>query len=476
MVHVKFKAPEGNYLTKAVPDGHPELRKREIQQPPREPRQSESQYEGRSNLGVTSAVPPPSKVLVDTEEDIVEVQKKVCRIGRLSMGAIHGINPVGTLSRIDHAGGSSKQAGNFQYQPHASSVANDIVDEAMHMANYVMNSEEGDCLDRDWPGPGGQDALLTVFKTGDRAAVATSFERLAQEVRQILASQPSLIRNIDVPCKVFGDIHGQFRDFLLLLHNYGFPSATGPTFIFNGDWGDRGRHQLEVVALVFALKALFPQKVWLVRGNHEDAVQNMNMGPAGFDKECQYKLQGYGQRVFNAIHDAFNWLPLGCVIANQILVVHGGIGDGQWTLDYLENLPSHCCRPLDHDKIPRDKTVYNVLWSDPIPDDGPSPDLFGVHDSPRDGHAHMIVTFGKDVTDRFCAVNGLEMIIRSHQAIAKGFGYDVMHGGKCVRVFSARDYEGQGNDGCVLYVVEKGGHLLVRPQVVRSLMCPKVDG
>jgi serine/threonine-protein phosphatase PP1 catalytic subunit len=38
---------------------------------------------------------------------------------------------------------------------------------------------------------------------------------LADAVRKILAAQPTVVR-VDAPCKVLGDIHGQFRDLLLL--------------------------------------------------------------------------------------------------------------------------------------------------------------------------------------------------------------------------------------------------------------------
>jgi hypothetical protein len=48
----------------------------------------------------------------------------------------------------------------------------------------------------------------------------------------------------------------------------------------------------------------------------------------------------------------------------------------------------------------------------------------------------------------------------------------VMHGGKVVRCFSARDYEGHQNDACVISLRRRnpyGGTILVRPQVLRSI-------
>merc|ERR1712039_12590 len=98
----------------------------------------------------------------------------------------------------------------------------------------------------------------------------------------------------------------------------------------------------------------------------------------------------------------------------------------------------------------QNKWLWNILWSDPIEDDSLVPGLnFGVHKSPR-GPAS--VRFGWNVTQRFCATNGLDLVVRSHQAKKAGFGFDVMHNDMLTRVFSARDYEGNGNDGACLYL------------------------
>merc|ERR1712194_657116 len=191
------------------------------------------------------------------------------------------------------------------------------------------------------------------------------------------------------------------------------------------------------------------------------------MGKCGFRSECQARLGGQiGSRVFPTITETFDMLPFGCVIGSKILVVHGGIGDGEWNIEQLRQVQ----RPIDHDKLFATPTLYNILWSDPIAED--VEDCYGVHDSPRDGHASVIRSFGPDVTERFCRRNGLDMVVRSHQVLNKGRGYEVMHHSKCVRVFSARDYEGCENDGSILSIESSGsGPLVVRPQVIRSIKC-----
>lgn len=47
--------------------------------------------------------------------------------------------------------------------------------------------------------------------------------------------------------KTQGDLHGQLRDLLMFFHAFGLPAKTGTSFVFNGDFVDRGAHQLEAL-------------------------------------------------------------------------------------------------------------------------------------------------------------------------------------------------------------------------------------
>eukprot|EP00928_Gymnodinium_smaydae_P074226 TRINITY_DN57295_c0_g1_i1.p1 TRINITY_DN57295_c0_g1~~TRINITY_DN57295_c0_g1_i1.p1 ORF type:complete len:627 (+),score=64.87 TRINITY_DN57295_c0_g1_i1:48-1883(+) len=461
---VRFQAPNGEWKSKVVAPGIDEVRP----------------LDGASNVTLANAAPSTGRlhIVVDEEEDVVNPSTGHKRIAHLSGGALHGDD----LATSPHEHGLSDAASasfGFRRRPHASAIANDIIERVLEMSNVV--AQEGqDVLDKQWAGPGGSDPLSVMFNgQTDPRVIGQQIEQLAMETAARLQADATLVEK-DVPANVFGDLHGQFRDMLLFLHHYGFPGDRSPTFVFNGDWVDRGHHQLEVVILVFALKAVFPDKVVLLRGNHEDPHQNRSMGAAGFEQQCNARLgQDVGPRAFELFHQAFEQLPMACVVGGKILCVHGGIGEGTWDLDHVRRAR----RPLNHDSIPQDPVLYNMLWSDPIPDDpGAAEDHFGIHGSPRDGYKHLIVTFGKDTTDAFCKRTGLEMIVRSHQALVHGFGYDVMHGGRLVRVFSARDYEGQGNDGAILSVSQgvksaenPTDHLLVRLHVLRSLEFPKQD-
>lgn len=55
--------------------------------------------------------------------------------------------------------------------------------------------------------------------------------------------------------------------------------------------------------------------------------------------------------------------------------------------------------------------------------------------------------FGPDITEQFLSANQFSMLIRSHEA--KENGYEFQHNNKVLTVFSASNYNAEGNRGAV---------------------------
>mmetsp|Transcript_33560 Transcript_33560/g.32619 ORF Transcript_33560/g.32619 Transcript_33560/m.32619 type:complete len:107 (-) Transcript_33560:621-941(-) len=89
---------------------------------------------------------------------------------------------------------------------------------------------------------------------------------LCNKARDILMEE-SNIQNISSPITICGDIHGQFYDMMELFKVGGDCPKTN--YLFMGDFVDRGFYSVETFLLLLALKVRYPDRIWLIRGNHE---------------------------------------------------------------------------------------------------------------------------------------------------------------------------------------------------------------
>jgi serine/threonine-protein phosphatase 2A catalytic subunit len=218
---------------------------------------------------------------------------------------------------------------------------------------------------------------------------------------------------------VFGDLHGQVIDLIELFRMHGTPGKANPC-LFLGDYVNRGRYSVEVLTLLFLLKARFPYSVFLLRGNHEDG--RICRAYGHYDALIQLYPQDHAT-VWEACLDCFKVLPIAAVVNQKYLCVHGGLGPDVKSMNDIANLTRRI------DEYEPDSVIAQLLWSDPTTE---SKELWSP--SPR-GCGFL---WNEAATTSFLQTNSLQMIIRAHQLVMQG--YEQVHNDQVVTIFSAPNY------------------------------------
>ena len=219
---------------------------------------------------------------------------------------------------------------------------------------------------------------------------------LCDKAKEILVDE-SNVQRVDAPVTICGDIHGQFYDLIELFRVGGECPSTN--YLFMGDFVDRGYHSVETFLLLLALKVRYPDRITLIRGNHESRQITQVYG---FYDEC---LRKYGcVNVWRYCTDVFDYLSLSAVVDDKVLCVHGGLSPAINTLDQI--------RVIDRkQEVPHDGAMCDLMWSDP------DQDIEGWGLSSR-GAGYL---FGGDVVQKFNEINNLDLIARAHQLVMEGY-------------------------------------------------------
>mmetsp|Transcript_4737 Transcript_4737/g.15449 ORF Transcript_4737/g.15449 Transcript_4737/m.15449 type:complete len:421 (-) Transcript_4737:3279-4541(-) len=284
---------------------------------------------------------------------------------------------------------------------------------------------------------------------------ASSVEMLLTRATAVLKKEKTLVRrapSMDVEeIIVVGDTHGQYHDVLKLFSLAGAPSAKR-MFVFNGDFVDRGAWGVETLLLLLSHKLRAPEEFMIIRGNHETEFCTECYG---FERELSVK---YGKTAGRVLYPAFLALcaamPLACVIQDTTLILHGGLfrAAGMKKHDAMHNPRLGSLNDLEKaskggaDPVGEGRSMIagDVLWSDPIAEDGL-----------RHNEARGIgIQFGPAQTREFLQAENLKLIIRSHEgpdarhdrpempSIMSGFcvDHDCGDAGKLCTLFSAPNY------------------------------------
>lgn len=241
---------------------------------------------------------------------------------------------------------------------------------------------------------------------------------LCEYVKDLLLEE-SNVQPISAPVAVCGDIHGQFYDLLQLFSVGG--ELPDQSYIFMGDYVDRGSYSVETFTYLMLLKARYPDKVTLLRGNHETRQITQVYG---FYDECVTK---YGSaNAWKYCIAVFDLLGIAALIEDSIFCVHGGLSPNAQTMDQIRQIT----RDIE---VPIEGALCDFMWSDPE-------DIEGWESSPRGGGW----LFGTRPTREFVELNQFSLIARAHQLVADGYCYKFNQ--QLVTVWSAPNYCNRGGN------------------------------
>jgi hypothetical protein len=246
---------------------------------------------------------------------------------------------------------------------------------------------------------------------------------------------------------IVGDLHGDLKSLVHILEDSNFIGKAGSgedvLLVFLGDYGDRGTCSPEVYYVVLKLKEMFPERVVLMRGNHEGP-PDLLASPHDLPIQMKNRFGNKGSEAYLKIRELYNSLYTGVIIEDSVVLLHGGAPSQATTVNDIA---------YAHKKHPRERHLEEILWSDPWKG------IKGTIASPR-GAGRL---FGEDVTKRLLAMLNVKALIRGHQSCPDGYKTD--HSQKVLTLFSRKGAPYNNRYGAYLHLdisqkVEKPNQLL----------------
>lgn len=302
----------------------------------------------------------------------------------------------------------------------------------------------------------------TQWERVDRQTLAEDIKRVCNQAETIFRREARVVA-VTSPCYVLGDIHGNIND----LRAYerilwpGAPACVAGSYLFLGDYVDRGDFGLECICYLLSMKVLAPRTFFLLRGNHE--LRSIQQAFTFFREICEkFRHQQLGIQVWETLNKVFDFMPIAATIDDQIFCAHGGIPTSALRLDELYNIPT----PLQ-DPENQSSCAWEILWNDPVSSTEYSEyaDLLRKQPGGQQAVANMqgylpntkrgtAFFFSEEAVKRFLHLNNMTHVIRAHECVPPG--YALHCNGRVITIFSSSHYCGATNDAaCILVEREK---------------------
>jgi diadenosine tetraphosphatase ApaH/serine/threonine PP2A family protein phosphatase len=279
--------------------------------------------------------------------------------------------------------------------------------------------------------------------------------------------QQPIILNLDTNNNdyiLIGDLHGSLNcTFFHFLVNGGI--QENKSYLFLGDYLDRGPNGLEIVSLLLLLRLLFPDKIYLILGNHETQnIYSVYGTKQEFEKKLGISSINYWEQTnlespsiypyYDKLNFMLSLMSLISIIDEKIFCCHGCPNE---TTNLKEiqnfNLYEYLTRYNDanyYEYKEEDKylQINDIIWSDPV-------------ESSRDTSLLNLRGVGKSVpftmSNKFLSENNLQLIIRAHQCVMDGYNRDSYN---CYTIFGQPNYCGMSQNLGAFCIVTRDKKLI----------------
>jgi len=291
---------------------------------------------------------------------------------------------------------------------------------------------------------------ISPFTLHQLAQIWIKYQQVSQEISNLVYLDKINSENFN-NLLIVGDTHGDLNSTLRIVQP--FFDGKVDSLLFLGDYVDRGEQSFLNFFFLICLSILWPDRIILLRGNHEDLELNLLFG---FYKELQnyFPINREFQAVLAIINAIYNLMSLVAITPKNSVCMHAGIPKSLPPLKLFELMP----KPhIEYRKIP-DKQLKEDLydsytqirWNDPIITS------LEMNDE-RSYHGHFYYTL--EETKQFLELNKQKRIIRSHEDVRGG--YQEVFSDVLYHIFSTEPYFGQIKKAFTI-CEEKNGDITLR--------------
>ena len=232
---------------------------------------------------------------------------------------------------------------------------------------------------------------------------------------------------------IVGDIHGDLNSTLRIMRP--FLEEKVDSMVFLGDYVDRGDFSFLNILYLICMAIVWPKRIILLRGNHEDLELNLKFG--FYDEVSKYFPQRQECQAVLAILDSiYNLMSLVAITPQRSICLHAGIPKSVPRLEIVDQIPKphKDYRNIQDEalKAKIEEAFLQIRWNDPA-----SKILNNLDERSYHGYYYYTLTD----THLFLERNKMLRLYRSHED-PRG-GYQEVFPNILYHIFSSEPYFGK---------------------------------